>query len=193
MSIMRQSKTKLTKTVLAEYKRLAKHPYTKYILVAGLLILVAGVGLAYRASKTSNFKPVHLSAAEIVAPSTDSCVGSDTRYQNTYSCYKTELTGIINQHNPESATAFLKQQYNNVPYIKSDCHQLMHVVGRAAYAKYGNLAAAFAHGDQYCWSGYYHGIMEQVSREKGINYISDHAATICQPIAKQYGEGSFNH
>jgi hypothetical protein len=175
-------------------KQLLRKPLVRYSLIAILLAIVAGVGLIYRSSKhasTDQSAAVN-NSSQITLPPGDSCASSNTRYQNTYKCYKNELTSIINQHNPESAVAFLKQQYNSVPFVKSDCHQLMHVVGRAGYAKYGNLAQAFAHGDQYCWSGYYHGIMEEVTKEKGYDYVFKHATAICQPIAKQYGEGSFN-
>ncbi len=68
----------------------------------------------------------------------------------------------------------------------------MHVIGRASYAHYGSLAEAFAHGDQFCWSGFYHGIMEQISKDKGYDYIIKNANTICQPVAEKYQRYSFN-
>jgi hypothetical protein len=191
MWIMRQFKT----AIHSLKKYFSQQPtYKSLALAIGLMfvLLAAIIYVLTSSQKPNNNQSAKSSDSQVVLPETNNCASSNTRYQNTYKCYKNELTGIINQHNPESATAFLKQQYNTVGYVKSDCHQLMHIVGRAAYAKYGNLAQAFAHGDQYCWSGFYHGIMEQVSTEKGYDYIIKHAATICQPIAKQYGHESFN-
>jgi hypothetical protein len=89
--------------------------------------------------------------------------------------------------------ALVKEQYNNVPYIKSQCHQLTHIIGRAALSKYNNeLADTYAHGDQFCWSGYYHGAMEQLSTAKGYDYIIKNANEVCKPIAAK-GKFSFYH
>ncbi|MBX4197570.1 hypothetical protein KW801_03395 [Candidatus Saccharibacteria bacterium] len=126
------------------------------------------------------------------SPVTDKCSNLDSQRQNIYSCYKKELSDIIKNQGAEQATALLKHQYSSVAYVKSNCHQLMHIAGRQTYAKYNNLAEAFAHGDQYCWSGYYHGIMEEISKEKGYDYVINNANNICQPIAKLYGQQSFN-
>jgi hypothetical protein len=38
----------------------------------------------------------------------------------------------------------------------------VHVIGRTALDKYKTIADTYAHGDQFCWSGYYHGVMEEV-------------------------------
>jgi hypothetical protein len=114
------------------------------------------------------------------APLVDTCAKNSVI---TYSCYKNLLTGIVEQQGPEKAFTLVKQQYGTVSYVKSQCHQLGHVIGRAAYAKYGNIADTFAHGDQYCWSGYYHGVMEQLTDEKGYDYTIKNANTICAPIA----------
>jgi hypothetical protein len=159
-------------------------PYKFQILELILILAIVGSGITYRLHKTPvvSFKSVTYS---------DRCAFSNTATQNGYSCYKKELTGIINQSNPENATSLLKRQYIKVAYVKTNCHQLMHVVGRAAYAKYGNLAEAFAHGDQFCWSGFYHGIMEQISKEKGYDYILKNVNSICTPIADKYGKYSF--
>lgn len=112
----------------------------------------------------------------------------------TFGCYKGELSDIVKKRGPEPAFMLVKQQYSKVPLVKSLCHQLVHVIGRSAYAKYGNIADTFAHGDQYCWSGYYHGVMEQVADEKGANYIVDNANTICAGIAakQRYSFYHFN-
>jgi hypothetical protein len=157
------------------------HKYKYQIAAVIVFILIAVGGVLYHSGSSGN-----------KTASTNDCAKLDVHRQNVYSCYKSELTAIINQSGAEQATALLKKQYISVPYIKSNCHQLMHVIGRAAYAKYGNLAEAFAHGDQFCWSGFYHGIMEQISKQKGLGYITDNVNTICQPIAKKYGHYSFN-
>jgi hypothetical protein len=127
-------------------------------------------------------------------PSTGSSITDVCSEKNTitYSCYKNELTQITNQQGPEKAMALVKQAYTKVPYVKSQCHQLTHAIGRAALTKYGNVADTYAHGDQFCWSGYYHGAMEQLANEKGYDYTIKNANNICKPVAAK-GEYSFYH
>jgi hypothetical protein len=69
----------------------------------------------------------------------------------------------------------------------------MHVIGRAAYARYNNLADTFAHGSQYCNGGYYHGLSEQLGNERGASYLYAKANTLCKPIADKKGRYSFYH
>jgi hypothetical protein len=159
----------------------------KWLIAAIVFLVVAASGIVYKSHQKGD------KSATVFASQTNHCMNIDTSKDSSYDCYKQDLGMVINQSGPEQAVKVLKQQYNAVPYVKSACHQLMHIVGRGAYAKYGNLADAFAHGDQYCWSGYYHGIMEQVSKEKGYNYIIKNVNSICKPIADKYGPYSFNH
>jgi hypothetical protein len=100
----------------------------------------------------------------------------------TFSCYKSQLQTITAKSGPQSAVALLKNQYSSVGYVKVECHQLMHVVGRAALAKYGDIADTYAQGDQFCWSGYYHGALEQLAEEKGIVSLVKDANSICAKI-----------
>jgi hypothetical protein len=128
-------------------------------------------------------------AANPAASTSDNCSASNTV---TYSCYKKELIDITNKKGPEAAMALVKKQYSTSAYVKSQCHQLTHVIGRAALDKYKNIADTYAHGDQFCWSGYYHGAMEEIALSKGYDYIVKNANEICKPIAAK-GEYSFYH
>jgi hypothetical protein len=151
--------------------------------LAVLLIAVAAAGGLVLRSHVRTHQDVIAQAAQI----NDICA-----VQPTYTCYKDELTSIVNKQSTEQATALVKRQYTKVQFVKSECHQLMHVVGRASYAHYNDLGTAFAHGDQFCWSGFYHGIMEQIANEKGSDYVIKNANTICQPVALKYKRYSFN-
>jgi hypothetical protein len=105
---------------LISVKKLIKRPLAKHIILIALFLAVTLGSLAYHyTSKHTAGEPKAPDSSQIVLPTIDSCAGSNTHYQNTYKCYKGELTLIINQHNPESAVAFLKQQYSTVPYVKS--------------------------------------------------------------------------
>ncbi len=127
--------------------------------------------------------------AEQVA--TTSCESKD---QPNFTCYKNQLTQITNQQDPEAAFALVKKRYNSSSFVKSQCHQLTHVIGRAAYARYDNIADTFAHGDQFCWSGYYHGAIEELTNEKGYDYTLKNANTICSVFStkEKYSFAHYN-
>lgn len=158
---------------------------TKKRLLFGLVI--AGVGLLVIIAAV--LWPSQKNPSPSSAVITDTCSENNTV---TYKCYKDELTKITNEHGPEKAMALVKEQYSKVPYVKSQCHQLTHAIGRAALNKYDTVADTYAHGDQYCWSGYYHGAMEEVAIKNGYDYIIENASNICAPIAAKE-RNSFYH
>ena len=169
-----------------KFNKLLSKPSKKYspLLLLAVIILVAVVFLAI----SSKPKPT-IANPEGISSANDYCAQKN---EVTFGCYKKELTDITKKNGPEPAFTLLKQGYQTSSYIKSQCHQLVHVIGRAAYAKYGNLAQTFEHGDQFCWAGYYHGLMEQVADEEGTQTFLANINTICQPIAAK-ARYSFNH
>ncbi|TSC83302.1 MAG: hypothetical protein G01um101419_56 [Parcubacteria group bacterium Gr01-1014_19] len=66
-----------------------------------------------------------------------------------------------------------------------DCHQESHTVGRLAYQIYG--AVAFKDGNASCHSGYYHGAIEQLLKEKGTTNLSKVINEVCESFATQFG------
>ncbi|HEY5549830.1 MAG TPA: hypothetical protein VIK37_01335 [Candidatus Saccharimonadales bacterium] len=158
----------------------------KLWLVSGALVTIMLIATAVIwQTKNSNNSAISSKVVNV----TDVCAQKNTI---SFTCYKVELNDIVDKHNSESAFALLKQQYSSVPYVKSQCHQLVHVVGRAAYAKYGNLGDAFTHGDQFCWAGYYHGLMEQIADERGTDKFLSSLNQNCASIANQV-RYSFDH
>lgn len=151
--------------------------------IAGLGLIVIISALFWPGSEGSQKQGSSISVVS------DQCTKNN---KQTYACYKDELTTITKEQSPEKAMALLKEQYNKVEYVKSQCHQLTHVIGRAALAKYGGVAGTYTHGDQFCWSGYYHGAMEQVATQNGYDYIVKNANSICAPIAAK-NPHSFYH
>lgn len=144
-----------------------------------LVALVIAISLISINQLLSNVELPILNKSKAVAQ------GCANKSPITFNCYKVELTNTVKNHGSKKAFDQLKEQYPKVEFVKSQCHQLVHVVGRASYAKYGNLAETFANGDRFCWSGYYHGVMEQIAIENGNDYIVQNANTICEPIARK--------
>lgn len=102
----------------------------------------------------------------------------------SFTCYKKQLSDIVEKSGPQTAMALLKQQYTQVGYVKSQCHQLVHVVGRAALAKYDyDLGQVYTNGDHFCASGYFHGASEQIVKDKGAKYIISNAEAACKVFA----------
>ncbi|HEU4966088.1 MAG TPA: hypothetical protein VFT53_01225 [Candidatus Saccharimonadales bacterium] len=109
-----------------------------------------------------------------------SCTGADA---SQFGCWQQRYSAMVQQQSPEAAFVDFKQVYNTNAYVKSNCHQLAHVIGRAAAKKYVTLAETYRHGDNFCWSGYYHGAVEAIAGEIGAANIVAQINTVCAPFA----------
>jgi hypothetical protein len=70
---------------------------------------------------------------------------------------------------------------------------MTHVIGRAAFDLYGDLSTTYAQGDNFCWSGYYHGAMEAVAAKLGPDKILNESNTICADVGTGQQKYSFYH
>lgn len=111
-----------------------------------------------------------------------------------FECWRIQFESQVNSGQTKQAFADAKKAYNEVQYVKTNCHQLAHVIGRAAGKKYGDVAKAFTEGDNWCWSGFYHGVMESVAGELGAEKVLADINLICSwlRIQKEYGFDHFN-
>lgn len=78
---------------------------------------------------------------------------------DSLSCWKSFYERAAKE-NPLRALQDLKARYNERGYLLQNCHSLLHVIGREAGIRYGSIARAYAYGDTFCRSGYYHGVLE---------------------------------
>jgi uncharacterized protein (DUF427 family) len=85
------------------------------------------------------------------------------------SCFAGFYQDIVFKKSIPLAFADLKARYDTDPYVKNECHQLVHLIGRSGYKKLGSVDQAFVNGDPFCWSGYYHGVMEGVAQVQGLS------------------------
>lgn len=154
---------------------------TAQTLIPVLIVALSAVTAAVLVMNSAREEPKNKTELVQSAPA-DACSREN---QVTFSCYKKELSTITANQGPQVAFSLVKTEYEKVPYVKSQCHQLAHVIGRAAYVRYGNITDTFAQGDQFCWSGYYHGAMEQLTDEKGYDYTLNNANDICKGIAEK--------
>lgn len=106
------------------------------------------------------------------------CVGEHDDFQ----CWKRQLSAVTEAFGPERATVALKDLYRKNPRVVSECHQLAHSIGNTAVSMYPDLAGAFAHGDPFCWSGYYHGVVEEAVRDLGRDTFLERADSLCAEV-----------
>lgn len=99
-----------------------------------------------------------------------------------FECYYNYYTGLVEQYGVAPAFTELKKQAAEDPYVEAQCHQMAHVIGRAAASLYEDAAEAYIYGDSFCWSGYYHGVMEGVLKQWGAENFSSKLGEVCQNI-----------
>lgn len=101
-----------------------------------------------------------------------------------FSCWQQHYDALVTSQGPEAAMADAKKEDVTNTFIHNDCHQIAHVIGRAAAKKYKTLAETYAHGDDFCASGYYHGALETIAAQIGADHIKAEVPTICQSFAQ---------
>jgi hypothetical protein len=112
-----------------------------------------------------------------------------------YGCYADYLTLTVQTEGIEKAFIDLKTAYNEGDQnVVSLCHQLSHVIGRAATTIFPTVAESYNYGDTFCWSGYYHGIMEAIIAQMGIDNVPKQLNEICSslPGKDSYSFNYFN-
>jgi len=124
--------------------------------------------------------------------------GSDYKYQSGICKNSTELwstcvsdyyTALVQKYGSQVATDDLKKRFDEDGNIAAQCHPIMHTIGAEASKSYKTVSEAFLHGDAFCWSGYYHGVMEGVIARIGEADLPKQLDTICAEIP---GKESYN-
>ncbi len=59
------------------------------------------------------------------------------------------------------------------------CHEAAHYIGRMTYDDRGSVAYSYEKGNDACWGGFYHGVIEQYFKSKNIDpFQADHATLV---------------
>lgn len=77
-----------------------------------------------------------------------------------YKDEKNQYSKIVKKKNPRVAIETLQAESEIDPKINSICHDLLHVIGRTAYKKYGGFEESVIYHQDFCNSGYIHGLFE---------------------------------
>lgn len=70
------------------------------------------------------------------------------------------LLEILAVHDPKQAMLALRQRSAEDGRVLRSCHPLVHKIGQSAYLKYQSVPTALEFRDDFCNSGYIHGVIE---------------------------------
>lgn len=114
---------------------------------------------------------------------------SKTKNSEHFGCLETYYQGLVENRGVDVAFSDLKKRYSVDTYVASNCHPFTHVIGRAAVDLYPTVSKAYEHGDSFCWSGYYHGVLEGIIKNIGVQNLQAEMDTICADIP---GKSTYN-
>jgi hypothetical protein len=119
------------------------------------------------------------------------CVGANATFQ----CSMLRFDRLTRELGPRVAIGSLKSEYRRNAEVVTDCHQLAHVIGNASAELHGgDIAAAFKEGDSFCWSGYYHGVVERATADRGEAALEGDMNAHCAKVVgkERYSFDYFN-
>lgn len=112
--------------------------------------------------------------------------------QTDFDCYQAHYQDMVKNQSLAAALADLRERYNSNSYVQSQCHPLTHVIGNEAAKKFADVAEAYTEGDPFCWSGYYHGVLEGIIGRIGLAALTSQMNDICKSLG-QKSRYSFDH
>lgn len=155
----------------------------KFFLYAVVFTLIATISGVVAFVVTRHFSPQAqkevVQSDGVSAVPTANCVREG---RQDFACYKIFYTDLVQKSGVKIAFDDLKVRYASTPAVKNGCHQITHVLGRAGADLAGGVGSAFALGDAMCWSGYYHGVMEEVLKGIGVAELPAKLNTICSAV-----------
>ncbi len=143
-----------------------------------LSIIVFEPSFAGRSSDDEVARQAADESTETGEPAAD-CSGA---LANDQVCYQKRYQSLVHDSGVEAAFAVLKDEVTKEEFVRENCHQLTHVIGRAAAELYGDVANTYGRGDDFCASGYYHGAIESVMATLETDNMLDEVDNICADL-----------
>ena len=156
------------------------------VLTASVLVALSVFVFAPSFGSDSSEEAVRAAASKTVV---GDCSGAS---KLDYACYEQRYHDLVLNSGVEAAFADLKDEHEKNGFVRDACHYLTHVIGHAAGELYGDVAGAYAQGDDFCSSGYYHGVMEAIVPEIGADKMLEEADTFCADLRERQRH-SFYH
>jgi hypothetical protein len=151
--------------------------------LAAAVAAICAVVVLFGVTRQSGSTAVATKPLQAVCPEAD---------PHLFNCQTAYYKGLVQRDSVKAAFASLKREYDRTPSVHGNCHQLTHAIGQAAGEKYKDVSRAYEYGDNFCWSGYYHGVMQAVVSKYGIAGTKQRLNTICAGIASAH-RYSFDH
>jgi hypothetical protein len=155
------------------------------IMAVGLLLLVVGC-----LTLLSNAKEAAVPATRVASQTLpDPCPSTAS---DRIDCYEKYFDTVVKQDGSGSALAQLEKLNKQDGSVEAICHTVIHRIGHSALKFYGTVDKAIAagNGSEICWSGYYHGVMEQYMAKFSDSELLRLMTSICEPSDRPY---SFDH
>jgi hypothetical protein len=175
--------------------RLSSRRVLVFVLVVGVLIELPLVYVFFLKGRTGGIT----AAVTTSAPSPPGGIGSLSPHpialrfkpNNTklsacrpgdQTCLEQAFGNIAYYRGPKVAVALVSKMYPGG--AEPSCHRIMHKIGAASLTRFhGNIARTFAAGSSFCWSGYYHGVLERAFQDVksyDAKTLGAKARTICR-------------
>lgn len=83
-----------------------------------------------------------------------------TLSEEEYKNIEKSILDLVEKENPRVALDELRLETKNNSALLAVCHSIVHEIGHEAYEKYTDFGIAMQYQDEFCNSGYLHGIIE---------------------------------
>lgn len=112
------------------------------------------------------------------------CLG--TPRESELDCWRERMEVMVAQNDSNTKVfADANAAYQTSTYVKSNCHQIAHIIGRASGKKYADVTKAYEDGDDFCSSGYYHGVLEAALTITDKDTILSKLNAICSGVKNE--------
>ena len=98
-----------------------------------------------------------------------------------YACYQERYQALVHGLGVEAPFTALRDELTKDDFVRSNCHRMTHVIGRAAEV-YGDIPATYGRGDSFCGSGYYHAAMETIVIRIEADSVLEEANSLCADL-----------
>lgn len=148
----------------------------KFIFLIGLIAITSFVGYFLRARLERLRHSVESKNPTVLE---EVCIGEQA---TNFGCFETHYQKLVGQGGSKLAFQDLRARYDQNDYVISQCHPVTHVIGQEASKHYATVSEAFTSGDSFCWSGYYHGVMEGFIARVGRKNLPTQMDSICADV-----------
>ena len=164
-----------------------------WLLPVGILVCCAMASLNIVVFGSSFVARSSAEPAPLGAGASEAGGGCSGALASDYACYQERYQDLVRDSDVKAAFAELKDEYEKNEFVKSNCHQMTHVIGRAAAERYGDIPSAYSRGEHFCGTGYYHGVMEDVVAKMGADKVVEEADTLCAELREREPRSDYHY